>query len=233
MPEMTKEDPEPRSDTAADAKCANCGGTHGPKSVMTPGSRSWFWSKRLENMMLWFAPGAPLLVGTLQLIAPAVTVDLGDKDQAAVNGVYDMPGGSASTVERVTVYLDHPGVADRLIAAGPSLVFGMLLAFLAYALWRIEINLSATGKYTAKDGRVLAAAARWLWRGWFALMAAEIMVAYWFREAPNAEHWWLTSATTPFDTASLMTLMIAVVVGIVARIYRSGARAYAELEKAV
>lgn len=236
MPEMTKEDPEPQADAPDPEACVRCGTVHGrrgDKDGPEPGSRSWFWAKRLENMMLWFAPGVPLMVGTWQLASPSVTVALDDKQQAAINGVYDMPGGSASTVERVTIYLDHPGVADRIVAAGPSLLFGALLAFVAYALWRIEINLSATGKYTPKDGKVLSAATRWLWRGWWALLAAEIAVSVWFRDVPSSDHWYLHSVATPFDNASWMTLVIVAVVGIVARIYRSGARAYAELEKGV
>lgn len=255
MPEMTKGTPEggdPMKDAQnavdnaeaavqtaerkvaqAGKACPDCGKVHGKGHGLAPGSRSWFWSKRIEHMMLWIAPGAPLLVGTTQLLRPQVTVTLDGKDRAAINRVYDMPGIDASTVRSVTVRLDDPGIVDRLIAAGPSLLFGALLMFVAYALWRIEINLSATGKYTPKDGRVLAAASRWLWHGWWFIIASELAIGFWWRDTPGTGTWYLSSVATPFDHASLMTLMITAVVAIITRIYRNGAKAYAELERAV
>ena len=122
MPDMTKEDPQEQTGAAPEL-CVRCGHAHKEhEHALVPGSRSWFWVKRIENMMLWVAPGGPLLMGTMQVVNPSVTVNLNDQQELAVNGVYDMPGRSASTVERVTVYLDDPTIGDRLIAAGPALM---------------------------------------------------------------------------------------------------------------
>jgi hypothetical protein len=237
MPDMTKQDPQPGSgDTAVaepDTACPDCGHDHtqDPKQLV-PGSRSWFWAKRVENLALFLGPAIPLGIGVTQLIRPSVTVSLTDKQQAAIDGVYNMPGTDAS-VSRVIVLMDHPGFWDRLVAAGPALLLGLLLALLSYALWRIEINLSANGKYTDKDTTVLSSASRWLWHGWWFLIAAELTVTWWFRDAPASEHWWIASATTPFGNASLIALVVAGFMGVVARIYRNGAKAYAELERAV
>lgn len=235
MPDMTKQDPESQgssTDAPQSGACPDCGHDH-EEHALVPGSRSWFWSKRLEHVMLWLAPGGPLLMGAMQLWHPQVNVHLDGEEREAINRVYEMHGAGASTVRDVSVRLDDPSIADRLIAAGPSLLFGALLVFVAYALWRIEINLSATGRYTPKDGRVLSAASRWLWRGWWFLIAAEIGVSLWWRDVPASGDWFTRSVGTPFDHASLMTLMITAVVAIIARIYRNGARAYAELEKGV
>lgn len=237
MPDMTKQTPEPEGSSTAvqDAPCEGCGDQHPPEEEkgLTPGSRSWFWAKRLENLMLFAGPAVPLALGVAQLIKPSMTVELTDKQADAVDAVYHV-GGNEATADRVQVFLTDPSVGDRLVAAGPSLLFGLLLAFVAYALWRIEINLSANGKYTAKDTKVLSLAARWLWTGWWFLIAAELSVAVWFRDADGGDaSWWQHSVGTPFDQGSLVALILTGFMGVVARIYRNGAKAYAELEKAV
>lgn len=241
MPEMTKGDPERDATTDAapeplegDEVCDKCGKVHEVAYGPEPGSRRWFWYKRAENAMLFAAPAIPLALGIAQLIKPTVTVSLSDKQSAAVEQVYSVPGVGATAVDRVQVHLTDPSVADRLVTAGPALLFGLLLAFMAYALWRIEINLSANGKYTTKDAKVLSAAARWLWRGWWFLMGAELAVTFWFHDADGGDaSWWQHSVGTTFDQASLVTLVLTGFMGVVARIYRNGAKAYAELEKGV
>lgn len=239
MPEMTKGDPERDATTdaapePAEELCPDCGKPVHGKHALEPGSRSWFWAKRVENMMLFAAPAIPLALGIAQLVKPTVTVTLTDKQQAAVDRVYSVPGVGETSVDRVQVHLTDPSVADRLVTAGPALLFGLLIAFMAYALWRIEINLSANGKYTPKDAKVLSLAARWLWRGWWFLMGAEIAVTIWFRNADGGDAaWWQHTVGTTFDQASLVTLVLTGFMGVVARIYRNGAKAYAELEKGV
>lgn len=239
MPEMTKGDPERDTSTDAapehtgEADCPACGHAAADHDGVVVGSRSWFWDKRIENVFLFLIPAAPLGYGVVQLIAPQVTVDLTDKQEKAINAVYNMPGGSASSVDAVRVALDNPSFMDRLIAAGPSLGFGLILAVVIYALWRIEINLSATGKYTEKDDRVLRKASKLMWNGFWVLLFLEIAVTVWWHDAPQSDHWWLSSVTTPFDNASMMALMASGVMAVIGRIYRSGARAYRELEKGV
>lgn len=198
------------------------------------GTRKWFWMKRAENLMLFVAPAIPLLLGVTQLIRPSVTVELSSKQEAAVNAAYAMEGVGGASVQRVQVYLTDASIGDRLVTAGPALLFGALLAFVAYALWRIEINLSATGRFTPKDSQVFTLASRWLWRGWWFIITAELAVMIWFNDAERGSAaWWQHSVGTAFDQASIVTLVLTAFMGVVARIYHNGAKAYAELENAV
>lgn len=239
MPDITKpvQDGEPAEASegeCADPECPRCGEHHAPvEDDLVPGSRRWFWYKRFENSMLFIAPAVPLFTGLAAFIQPQVTTPLTDRQAAAVNGAYEYATGKPSTVDQVRVVLDDPGIWDRLVSAGPALVFGALLAFMAYALWRIEINLSGNARpFTEKDDHVLWRASRWLWGGWWFLLVLEIAVGSWFHQGPSGG-WYRAGAHTPFDSGSFIVLVLSGFMGVVSRIYRTGARQYRELESGV
>lgn len=245
MPDMTKEDPEPEggSTAVADAPepvcdgkaCAECGYHHhaDEKHYAKRGSRRWFWRKRAENLLLIVGPIIPGATAVGALWRPSLDTPLTDKQAAAINGVYEYAGAKPSSVSDVHVVLDHPGIGDRLVAAGPSLAFTVLLALLAYALWRIEINMSAGSRpYTAKDAQVFRRATRWLWTGWWVVWGLEILGGIWYHYGPSGG-WWRAGAHVPMDGLSVIVLGLSGVLAVVTRMYTTGARQYAELEKGV
>jgi hypothetical protein len=237
MPDMTKEDPEPTGDTKTqrDGKpCTECGvHHHGTRHAAKPGSRRWFWGKRVDNMLLSVGAMIPLGYGTGALLRPDITTPLTDKQKVAINGVYEYAGAKPSTVYEVVTRFDHPSIGDRLVAAGPCLGFAALLGFLIYALWRIEINMSAGGRpYTEKDARVFARARRWVWSGWWLIFGLETLGGIWYHYGPSGG-WFRAGAHVPLDGLSVVILGVSGLLAVVARMYTTGARAYAELEKGV
>lgn len=237
MPEMTKKDPEPGGDTEGCGEgrtCDRCGGQHkGAARYPEPGSRRWFWRKRADNLLLVVGPLVPAGYALGALLQPDIRTPLTHQQQVAINGVYEYAGSKPSTVYEVVTRIDHPGILDRLVAAGPSLAFAALLGFLAYALWRIEINMSAgTRPYTGKDARVFARAQRWLWTGWWIVFGLELAGSTWYHYGPTGG-WFRGGAHVPLDGLSVIILGVSGLLAVVARIYNTGGRAYAELEKAV
>ena len=238
MPEMTKGDPE--RDTSADAApehtgepdCPACGHPESDHLDPMPGTRRWFWRKRAENLLLIIGPLSAAGTAEGALWKPSVTTPLTDKQSAAINKAYEYAGAKPSTVDDVHVVFDHPSIGDRLVAAGPSLAFAILLGFLAYALWRIEINMSGNPRpYTAKDVTVFNRATRWLWTGWWVVFGLEIVGGVWYHYGPSGG-WFRSGAHVPLDGLSIIILGMSGVLAVVTRIYTTGGRAYAELEKA-
>jgi hypothetical protein len=245
MPDMTKEDPEPEggSTAVADAPepvcdgkvCTECGFHHhaDEKHYAKRGSRRWFWRKRAENLLLIAAPLIPAGMAVAALLRPGVETPLTDKQAAAINGAYEYATGKPSTVRTVYVRMDDPSIGDRLVAAGPSLTFAVLLGLLAYALWRIEINMSAGARpYTAKDAQVFRRATRWLWTGWWVVLGTEILGSTWYHYGPSGG-WFRSGAHVPMDGVSLAVWGLSGMLAVVGRMYTTGARQYAELEKGV
>lgn len=241
MPEMTKQDPDPESGGAAPADghtggddCPVCHHPEADHVDPMPGTRGWFWRKRAENLLLIVGPLLPAITAVGAIMTPSVTTPLTDKQSAAINKVYEYaPGAKASTVHDVTVRLDHPGIMDRLVAAGPSLAFAVLLTMLAYALWRIEINMSGNRRpYTEKDQRVFTRALRWVWTGWWVVFGLELLGGLWYHYGPTGG-WFRAGAHVPLDGLSVVILGLSGIMYVVARMYRTGRKAYEELEKGV
>lgn len=232
MRRMTKGDPE--IDTATEASCTDCGHAESEHHGAMPGTPRWFWRKRAENLLLIVGPLLPAVTAVGALWRPGVTTPLTDKQSAAINKVYEYaPGAKASTVHEVTVRLDHPGIMDRLVAAGPSLAFAVLLTMLAYALWRIEINMSGNRRpYTEKDQRVFARALRWVWTGWWVVLGLELLGGLWYHYGPSGG-WYRAGAHVPLDGLDIVILALSGVFYVVSRMYRTGRKAYEELEQAV
>lgn len=241
MPEMTKQEPEPESTGAArtdghtgDENCPKCNHPEKDHVDPMPGTRRWFWRKRAENLLLIIGPLIPGGTALGAMWKPTVTTPLTDKQEAAINGVYEYaPGAKASTVHEVVVRIDHPGIGDRLVAAGPSLAFAVLLGLLAYALWRIEINMSGNRRpYTEKDQRVFSRAIRWVWTGWWVVFGLELLGGLWYHYGPSGG-WFRAGAHVPLDGLSIVILGLSGILYVVSRMYRTGRKAYEELEKAV
>lgn len=226
MAEPVKSDPQ--VDTPKGEPCSNCGQRH----KLQPGSKGWFWAKRVENLALFLVPSIPAVDAVAEFIAPQATVTLTDVQSDMLNKTFEA-GGSPSTVERVIVELDAPTLAERLASAAPSLLLAGLLAFVAYALWRIEINMTA-GKgqrpFTEKDGRILKRSSRFLYWGWFATIAVEAAGFLVLRLGPSDMEWGIPGVSSE---ASLVILGLAILVGTMARVYYKGSQAYESLEKIV
>ncbi|MFE9250706.1 hypothetical protein [Streptomyces sp. NPDC007088] len=206
--------------------CGECGHTHARAIGPQPGTRRWFAYKAGTNLMLAIVPVLPLVKGITNLIHPSAEVDLTGAQREALNAQFEVSGHTATTVRQVTVELDHPSLMDRLVAAGPSLLLAGLLLFLAYALWRIEINMTAGPQqrpFTEKDQRVLSRAAQYLWGFWWAFLALE---AFGFR----ALHLGGTGAAGSLTSGSIVVLGLSVLVGSFARTYRKGRTAYNEMQ---
>ncbi|MEV6401114.1 DUF2975 domain-containing protein [Streptomyces sp. NPDC051907] len=208
--------------------CPECGNKH----RLQPGSRSWFWAKRAEHATLFFIPAIPASRGVTEFVRPQASITLTGGQHAELNKTFEA-SGAPSTVERVIVHLDAPTLAERAAAAGPSLLLAGLLAFVAYALWRIEINMTSGRKqrpFTEKDGRVLGRSAGLLMWGWLVVIVAEL-AGFGVLRFGSAEV--ETGLAGIGSDASLVVLGLGVLVGVMARVYRKGAKAYEDLEKIV
>jgi hypothetical protein len=207
--------------------CENCGKRHDPLSASQ--DRGWWFRTAMNNFGLAIVPALPLGWGVLNFITPTADVKLDGGQRQTVNSAFELTDERATTVRRVVVELDHPSIWDRLVAAGPSLVLAVLLAFLAYALWRIEVNTTAgphQRPFTEKDERYLKRSGRSLWALWYVLMLVELLGGL-------ALHLGGEAFVGPVSAGSLIVLGLATLVTVFARVYRKGSKAYADLEKIV
>lgn len=226
---LDKDAPEPAGDAKPEPPlCENCGRRHEYPDLTSKERGFWFLTV-LRNAGLLVVPALPAMVGVKMLITPTADVRLNDAQRAAVNSGFELTGERATTVRRVVVELDHPSLWDRLTAAGPSLLLAGILLFLAYALWRIEVNTTAgphQRPFTEKDERYLGRSARWLWWAWWVFVAVEAF-------GPMPLHLGNRVWAGELSSGSLIVMGLALLVGVFARVYRKGRRAYSELEKIV
>lgn len=170
----------------------------------------------------------PLINGVLEFIRPTADVKLSGAQRAELNSHFELEGGPATTVRRVVVEVDHVTVWDRLVAAGPSLLLAGLLLLLAYALWRVEVNMTAgphQRPFTQKDERYLYRTAHWLLSLWVFFAAAELFGGLALGVGGGF--------VGGMSAGSFVVLGLAVLVRSFARAYRKGRKAYEELERIV
>lgn len=232
MTDRLSKDPEPAQDEPA--RCYACGETHvdavvGPR----PGSRTWWWSKRTEHLALFVVPAVPLITAVQEFLAPRMMVRAEGSEGERLNGVYEYAPGVASHITNVVVELDAPTLLDRAVFALPSVVFALLLGFVSYALWRVEVNMTGhTRAYTEKDNRVLGRTNAYLVLGWLLVVAMESGASAWFK-------WQVGDGGGSFpqgvhhDATSLLVLAMCAMLTIMVRVYVRGRRAYEELESGV
>lgn len=189
------------------------------------GSARWYGEKAFSHAALFLAPLVPLMNGISGLVRPTTNATLSDEQQHVLSKEF----GHGVTVEQVTVRLDGPSVLERIAVAAPSLVFGAILALLGYALWRIEINLSATGRYTPRDSKLLRRAAQWTWYGWWAVLALTLLGASLFSGLQGG------SKDFPFlaDPMLFFLFSVSAVMTVAHRVYLSGKKAWTELQEGV
>ncbi|MFC4328282.1 hypothetical protein ACFPC0_10640 [Streptomyces andamanensis] len=123
---------------------------------LTSKSRKWWMLTALANFGLLWVPSVPLVKGVAEFTEPSASIRLSQEQQDVVNAVVHT--GNGTDVERVTGVLRDPTLAERLMAAGPSVLTGLMLGVLAYALWRRRIEVKAgphQRPFTAKDERWL------------------------------------------------------------------------------
>lgn len=196
-----------------------------------PGTRAWFWEKRVTHLSLWLTPLIPFFTAVYDFVQPAVNTKLSGQQAAAINKAYEFSDHSASTVSRVLVILDNPSLMDRFILAAPMLTATLALVLVSYALWRIEINLAAGGRpFTAKDQKTLSRANVVAAVGWVFVFMATMLTAVWFRKGPAQG---FDGFGPDGDGLPLMFLAIIVLVATMERVYKKGKAAYEELEKGV
>lgn len=209
--------PEPPRDTLREA---------------APGSPKWFWRKRLQHLPLWIMPTLPVVMAVSQFIRPTANVRLTDAQEAVLNRAAELSAGTPTTMQRALVTLDDPSLAERALASAPSLAVAAVLAFMAYSLWRVEINMSF-GKpqrpFTEKDCRMLGRSAGALTAGFFLLAALEAAGIGWLHGYGLSLG--VLGGTTGDST--LMLLMLSLMAATTHRIYKSGKKAYESLEEIV
>jgi len=190
------------------------------------GSRSWFWMKRWDHSVLWLAPVLPLPGGIRQLFSPSLSVQVDDGKRAAMEQALSAQTGTKAEVTRVMFSPASASVMDRFLLAAPSLLLAVTLGIVSYGLWRVEINLSSTGRYTQKDLRCLT------WASYAArvsiILQFALLVVISVRFGDDAY---------PGDQFGVMTLFVALMVGgvlmVMLRAYRNGAAAWRELQEGV
>lgn len=227
MPDLSKPAP-PSQDDSSSPHPDECP-VHSSSTIPFPAGSPWWWFLMVgRNSFLVLGVVAPLLAAARAFLHPTATVELDRPQREVLTRVY---AEHHSSVTHVRLRFTDPSFADRFMAAMPSLVFAVVFAAIAYALWRVEVNLSTTGRYTPKDTRVLALVEKWLWLGWVVVLVAEVAVAPW------AGGSWLSASSHDDGAfsgkASLVILLLNGVYSAAYRIYLSGKKSWQELQEGV
>lgn len=195
---------------------------------LRPGTRKWFWVKRLENSVLFFMPLLLLKLTVGEFREPGGFLYVqADQEKVIVD---TLAVSQPADVTSVSLKLVDPSIWDRITASLPLLILTVGMACLCHALWRIEINLTAGGRpYTAKDDKIykraLLVALAALVGGCFT-GALPVFLGDGFPE--------MSSSLSVSLVVGLMMLYGATAAATAARrMYIKGREAYEELEKGV
>lgn len=181
-----------------------------------PGTKKWFWSMRLLNVLLIIAPTYPLIDVFFNLHQAQASIRTTDPGVHATS-----PDGR---VEAVIVNLAHPSAVDYLLLTAPDVIGFLVLAVICRALYRIAVNFSGNERpYTERDAKVLNIATRAAGMGWFVLLPFLFSSALRYHGGGNP------------NTGNYMTLFVILgaVMLYVKSMYDKGRSFYLELEKGV
>lgn len=197
----------------------------------TSKQRSWWVLTGLGNIGLILVPAFPAVDAVREFASPSANVRLTDEQREAVSGL-TLDGHPSASLRRGVFVLDDPSIAERLLAAAPSALLCAMILTIAWALWRIEVNMTAgphQRPFTEKDERVLTRVSRSLWMWWFAFLAVEVAGITGAIKLLGARGGYFGPvADVTFIVLGLMLLFTQF-----ARVYRKGRAAYNDLEKIV
>lgn len=200
-----------------------------PPIVDAPvGSRKWVAFKAVQNLFLLGAPLVLLWLSVKAFIWPEISVEVEGRYARDVGQVFYYRDGADFTATQVRVLLDDPAFLDRLIVAAPGLAFTVIVGYLSYALWRIEINITGHHRpFTERDAQVLRRATAGVIHGFWGLVVLELLSVAWFTWGATGQ------AHTALDRVSSFALLLGAFLAVLSRIYRKAWRQAAELEQGV
>lgn len=197
----------------------------------TSKERRWWVFTALRNIGLLLVPAFPAINAVREFRSPSANLRLTDEQREAVAGL-SWEGHADASVRRVTVVLEDPALAERVLAALPSALLALMVLSIAWALWRIEVNMTAgphQRPFTQKDERVLARVSRSLLAWWFVFLVVELAGIAGVMTMLEAEGGYFG----PVGDVTFIIFGLSMLFAQFARVYRKGRAAYNDLEKIV
>lgn len=181
-----------------------------------PGTRKWFWTMRMANVMLFFLPLYPLATVVQVLMDPTALVrtDVPDVRGSAPQG----------RVTSVVVHLAHPTLYEYVLLVGPGVLACAAMALICRALYRITVNFDGNRcPYTDRDQQVLRYAG--LVAGVIGMLFVVLLLlnSFHFHGGGSPDVLWLM----------IMTIVASAMTGYAKNLYTKGRTFYQEMEKGV
>lgn len=237
MPEMTKATTGEPASNAGDkteqpkTRCAqvkDCDRRHviwrSHFGAAETGSKKWWWEARVSNAFVFGVSGVPILASAASMWKPGVSGTLTDKSAAALN----LPAGVHGTV--VETRLTDPSLWERFLVGFPLLSVGFALMILAYAMYRMDINMTGhTRPYTKADHKWLHRAYNAVLWGWIIAVFGHDFIPGWLPAADGLSDPRLVPA---MDETWLLLPLLVSVAGVL-RLHRQAKGQHEKLEKIV
>lgn len=197
----------------------------------TSKDRKWWVMTGVANAGLVMVPLFPAIDAVQEFVSPSANVRLSDEQREAASALI-LEGHPDASLRRGTFVLEDPSIGERLLAAAPSALLAAMMLTIAWALWRIEVNMTAgphQRPFTEKDGRVLARVSRSLWAWWFVFLVVEVAGYTGAVKMLGADG----GHFGPVGDVTFIIFGLSLLFAQFARVYRKGRAAYNDLEKIV